>query len=220
MKSPAGVAAIVGVVSLALVATARSDTERVRPIRVRVEPRVLDYGPARVSVAGLSAATVSVRLRGANDPAGLAYQWNPYRWRRLKRGGGSWRGLVARPPLHGIYQVQLRVGQSTRLLQSPHWLLRVLPPGALKRAAFRTPRAVIRSYVSDLAGNEVLIAIRRWPRAAFDHRDPRLHRLFVIAYAPKADNTPSARFGQFITTFRDGYHGRWRLLEATTSPPD
>jgi hypothetical protein len=77
---------------------------------------------------------------------------------------------------------------------------------------------VIRDYVDHLPGNEVLIAARPWPPAPFDHRDPRLHRLFVIAYAPQGDNEPSARLGAFITTIRNGYQGRWRLLEASTGP--
>jgi hypothetical protein len=105
-------------------------------------------------------------------------------------------------------------------LQSRHWLLRVLPPGTLKRPAFATPRAVIRDYVSGLPGNQVLVVARPYPRAAYDHRDSRLHRLFVIAYAPRSDNQPSSQLGLFITTVRNGYHGRWRLLEATIRPPD
>jgi hypothetical protein len=79
---------------------------------------------------------------------------------------------------------------------------------------------VIRDYVGHLPGNEVLIAARPWPPAPFDHRDPRLHRLFVIAYAPQGETKPSARLGAFITTIRNGYQGRWRLLEASTGPYD
>jgi len=173
-----------------------------------------------VLVSGLSASAVSVRLEGADDPAGLAYQWTPYRWRRLRLVRGAWRGILSAPPLRGIYRLQFQVQRSKRFLQSPHWLLRVLPPGALKRSAFQTPRAVIRDYVSDLPGDRVLVAARRWPQAAFDHRDPRLQRIFAIAYAPRGDRRPGARRGLFITTFRNGYRGRWRLLEATIHPPD
>jgi hypothetical protein len=97
----------------------------------------------------------------------------------------------------------------------------VLPPGRLDRRSFPTPGAVIRHYVSNLPGNQLLIGARPWPPAAFDHRDPRLHRLFVVAYAPRGSDRSSARRGLFITTVRDGYHrGRWRLLEATTEPYD
>jgi hypothetical protein len=73
--------------------------------------------------------------------------------------------------LLGVYQLQLRVPQHTRLLQSPHWLLRVLPSGALGRATFPSPRAVIRSYVSGLPGDQVLVADRAWRPPSYDHRD-------------------------------------------------
>lgn len=215
----AGVSTVfVGSASSARAVLARSPRHRARTIRVRVRPRVVEYEPARVSVSGLSAAAVSVRLLGANDPAGLAYHWNPYRWHRLRLVGAKWRGAMPAPPLRGIYRLQFQVQQSKRLLQSPHWLLRVLPHGVLTRSGFRTPRAVIRDFVSALPGHRVLVAARHWPQAGFDHRDPRLHQLFVIAYAPRRDNTPRARRGLFITTVRDGYHGRWFLLDATTVP--
>jgi hypothetical protein len=116
--------------------------------------------------------------------------------------------------------MQFQIQGPKRLLRSPHWLLRVLPPGTLNRPAFTTPLAAIRNYVSKLPGDQVLVAERPWPHPAYDHRDPRLLRLFVIAYAPQDDNTRSTQRGMFITTVRDGYHGRWRLLEATASPPD
>jgi hypothetical protein len=163
---------------------------------------------------------VSVRLRDANDPAGRAYHWTPYPWHRLELVRGEWRGVLPAPPLRGVYQLQLRVEHRKRLLQSPRWLLRVLPPGTLKRPAYPTPRAVILAYVRKLAGRQSLVASRPWQQATFDHRDRRLHRLFVIAYAPRGNNSSYARRGVFITTFRDRYRGRWRLLEATTAPYD
>jgi hypothetical protein len=95
-----------------------------------------------------------------------------------------------------------------------------MAPGTLRRSAFQTPLTVVDDYVRDLPGNEVLAAVRPWPRPAYDHRDPRLNRVFVIAYRPRGDDRPSSRLGMFITTVRNGYHGRWRLLEATTEPPD
>jgi len=225
MKRSLGVAVIASVVSLAAVgsvsiprATAVADSDGV--VRVRLQPRVVEYGLVRVSVSGISASGVDVRVEGAVDPDGLAYQWTPYPWSRLSLVRGRWLGVLPAPPLLGIYQLQIQVQQPKRLLQSPDWLLRVLRPGTLNGPAFPTPLAVIRDYVSDLPGNRVLVAARPWPQAAFDHRDPRLNRLFTIAYAPQGDSAPSAQRGLFITTFRDGYRGRWRLLEATTSPPD
>jgi hypothetical protein len=175
---------------------------------VQLQPRVVEYAPTRVSVSGITAASVSVRLLDANDPAGLAYQWAPYRWHRLRLIRGRWSGVLAAPPLRGIYQLELHTQRRKRLLQSPHWLLRVFPPGTLRGPAFPSPQAVIRAYVSELAGNQVLVAERRWPQAKYDHRDPRLHRIYVIAYAPRSDTEADARLGLFITAIRNGYHGR------------
>lgn len=212
--------ALVGTAASARLVRAASPSPRARGIRVRLQPRVIEYRPCRVSVSGIAATSVSVRLRGADDPTGLAYQWTPYRWHRLTLVRGSWRGFLSAPPLRGIYQLQFRVQQHKQLLQSPHWLLRVLPPDTLRRSALPTPRAVIRAYVRNLPGDQVLAVARRWRPATFDHRDPRLHRLFVIAYRPRDNNTSTAARGLFINTVRDGYRGRWRLLEATTAPYD
>jgi len=209
-----GIGAYLGYAQMAATAGTNSDSA----VTVRLQPRVVEYGAVRVSVSGVSAAAVSVRPKGANDLRGLAYEWTPYRWRRLRLVRGRWRGVIPAPPLFGLYRLQLRAAQHSRLLQEPDWLLRVLPPGALDGSAFRSPKAVIRDYVSDLPGNQVLVTDRLRPQAAYDHRDPRLLRLFVIAYAPRGNNTPNTRRGLFISTFRDGYHGRWRLLEATVSP--
>lgn len=212
-----GFAALLSLVSC-LGASQASATSTAGAVSIRLQPGVVEYGPASVSLSGISTNAVSVRLRGADDPAGLAYKWTPYPWRRLRLVRGKWRGALPAPPLRGIYQLQFRIQHRGRLLQSPHWLLRALPADALKRPAFASPEAVIRNYVGGLPGDEVLVTARARPQAAFDHRDPRLHRLFVIAYEHRGDNRPGDRLGLFISTFRDGYHGRWRLLEATSGP--
>jgi hypothetical protein len=148
----------------------------------------------------------------------LAYEWAPYRWRRLRIHGDTLRGLLPAPALLGIYRLQLRAGHERRVVSSARWLLRVVPHGTMARPSFPTAAAAVRQFVATLRGDQVLVALRRWPQAAFDHRDPRLNRLFVIAYAPRGDNRLSSRLGLFVTTVRDGYRGRWRLLEATTQP--
>ena len=96
--------------------------------------------------------------------------------------------------------------------------MRVFPRGTMKRPSFPTAVGAVRGFVAHLPGHKVLVAVRRWPLAKFDHRDPRLNRQFVIAYAPRGDKRPDSRLGLFITTVRNGFHGRWRLLEATTQP--
>jgi hypothetical protein len=194
---------------------------RVDRVRVTLQPRVTDlYHPASIAVSGIAAHDVEVRLLGATDRAGLAYQWAPYRWRRLQLQRGTWRGVLPTPPLLGIYQVQLRLDDGRRVLSSANWLLRVFPPGAVRRRSFPTAVAAVRDYVAHLPGDQVLVALKPWPQAAFDHRDRRLHEFFMLAYAPRADNRVDSRIGLFITTVRDGFHGHWRLLQAAVGPYD
>jgi hypothetical protein len=193
-----------------------------RPVLARVtllSPVIDLYHSASITVSGLNGRHADVRLLGAIDRTGLAYEWTPYPWRPLGLIGSSWHGLLPAPPLLGIYQLQLRLDGRT-LLTSPHWLLHVFARGTMSRRSFPTAVAAIRDFVAHLAGNQQLVALRQWPRVAFDHRDPRLHRLFVIAYAPRGDQRPASRRGLFVTTVRDGFRGRWRLLEATTQPYD
>lgn len=185
--------------------------------RVMLHASAIDlYHSASVRVSGITARSAQVRPLGANDRSGLAYEWKPYPWQVLRAGGGTWHGLLPAPPLFGIYRLQLRVG--TKVFSSPRWLLRVLPHGTMARRAFRTALAAVRGYVAHLHGHQILVAARAWPLADYDHRDARLNRLFVIAYAPRGDSRPGSRLGRFISTVRNGYHGRWRVLEVTTQP--
>lgn len=190
-------------------------------VRVVVGTPTIDlYHSASVQVSGTTFSSVAVRLIGAIDRAGLAYEWTPYRWQALRVHHGTWHGVLPAPPLLGIYRLQLRLDRGRRLLSSERWLLRVFPPGAMKRPSFATPVGAIRHLVSQLPGHKVLVAVRRWPFAKFDHRDPRLNRQFAIAYAPRGNTRSNARLGLFVTIARDGLHGRWRELEATTQPYD
>ena len=190
-------------------------------VRVVLRPRVIDlFRHASVAVSGTSAQAVSVRLKGATDEAGPAYEWTPYRWRRLQLRHGTWHGVLPSPALLGVYQLQLRLQHEHEVVQSRHWLLRVFRPGTLNplRPSFAAPVGVIRDLVRHLPGSEVLVAVKRWPQAAFDHRDRRLNRIYAVAYAPRDRTAPSLRRGLFITTVRDGFSGKWRLLEATVEP--
>jgi hypothetical protein len=190
------------------------------PVRVALGSRSIDlYQYASVRVTGLTARSVEVRLVGAIDRRGLAYEWTPYRWRALRMSHGAWRGRLPAPPLLGIYRLQLRVGGG-RILSSARWLLGVFPPGTMARRSSSTAAGAVRGFVAHLRGDNVLVASRRWPLARFDHRDPRLNRVFVVAYAPRGDDRPGSRSGMFVTTVRDGYHGRWRVLEAASQPYD
>lgn len=201
----------------ALTATARANA----PVRVEFGSHEIDlYHSASVRVSGVAARVAEVRLVGAIDRRGLAYEWKPYHWRELRPRQGAWLGLLPAPPLPGIYRVQLRLDRGRRLLSSTRWLLRVFPDARTARRSAPTALGAIRGYVAHLPGHKVLVSSRRWPLATFDHRDPRLNRIYAIAYAPRDDTRPGSRLGSFVTTVRDGYHGRWRVLQSSTQPYD
>jgi hypothetical protein len=188
------------------------------PVRVVLGSRAVDlYHSASVRVSGITARSAEVRLVGAIDRSGLAYEWTPYPWRALQARHGVWHGLLPAPPLFGIYRLQLRLDHG-RTLSSPRWLVRVFPRGTTARASFRSSADAVRHFVANLPGDDVLVAPRPWRLARFDRRDPRLNRLFAVAYAPRGDRRPSSRLGLSVSTVRDGYHGRWRVLESTTQP--
>jgi hypothetical protein len=111
----------------------------------------------------------------------------------------------------------LRTGAGAQPLRLQHVFLRVLAPGTRGRPSFDDPADVARWWVRTLP-HASLVALRAWPRPAFDRRDMRLHRLFVVAYSPSGHPGVSDRLGMFVTAFRAGYHARWQLLEATVEP--
>src|SRR5262249_3386247 len=97
------------------------------------------------------------------------------------------------------------------------WFLRVFAPGTPSRPSFASPLDVVRWWVETVP-RATLVALKAWPRPGFDRREPRLHRLFVVAYSPPGATDATDRLGMFLTAYRDGYQGRWRLLEATIQP--
>lgn len=169
--------------------------------------------PASVTVSGIAVSSLEVRLAGATAAKG-----SPLLWRRMQRSNGGWWAALPKPALLGIYPIQLRAGAGTAIVGSRLWLLRVLADGTLARPSFATPEEVARWWVRTRAANVRLVAMKRWPRPAFDRRDPRLHQLLVVAYRPAGDTRVRDRLGIFITAFRNGFSGRWRLLEATVTP--
>ena len=142
----------------------------------------------------------------------------PVGWRSLTFRRGAWRGTLPPPELRGIYPVELRVRAGAPLLRSAHWLYRVFAPGTLTRPSFHAPADVARWWVRTIPGDAKLVALKPWPRPAFDRRDLALHRLIVLAYTLKGHETVRERLGIFVTAVRDGYSGRWRLLEASALP--
>jgi len=135
----------------------------------------------------------------------------------LRRVGRAWEGSLPPPALRGIYPVQLRVRRGSRVLQSRAWLYRVFQRGTASRPTFASPEGVVRWWVR-FVRHRVAVALKRWPRPTFDLRDRRLHQLLVVAYRRAGDRRMSHRLGMFVTAVRDGFDGRWRLLEATVVP--
>jgi hypothetical protein len=165
-----------------------------------------------IVVSHLHVGSLQVLLQGATDQLG-----HPLGWRSLRAVKGTWIGVLPMPGFNGLYPVLLRVRAGTAPFGSERWLLRVMDPGTASRPSFRQPVDVARWWVQTVHGRR-LVALKAWPRPGFDHRDARLHRLFVVAYSPVGDDNVRHRLGMFITAYRDGYHGRWRLLEATVQP--
>jgi hypothetical protein len=94
----------------------------------------------------------------------------------------------------------------------------VFAKGTQARPLLETPEEVARSWVRDLPANAVVVAMRRWPLPAFDHRDPYLHQVLVIAYTVEGHRGVRDRLGIFVTAVRETKASRWRLLEATAAP--
>jgi hypothetical protein len=178
---------------------------------VRLQPEVvLLHQQASIAVGGMHVPSLQVRLAGATAALGRPLPWTPMHYR-----GGAWRATLPLPELRGIYPVLLRVGPGGAVLSSEHWLLHVFARGTLSRPLFDTPEGVARWWVRTVPARAKLVALRRWPRPAFDRRDRRLHQLLVLAYSVEGR---TARLGIFVTAVRNGFHGRWRLLEATATP--
>ena len=181
---------------------------------VSLRPTVVTLGGrATVRVDGWHESRLEVALDGASDRNGRLLGW-----RAARRNGRTWTAELPRPALRGIYPVLLRERPGSRIIRSRRWLLlRVFRPHAIQEPVFATPERVVRWWVHTRPRGTVA-ALRRWPRPDFDKRDPSLHRLFVVAYNPPGRPGVANRLGMFVTTVRDGYAGRWRLLEATVQP--
>jgi hypothetical protein len=182
--------------------------------QVLLVPNVVALGhPSEIRVSGFAGHTLQARLAGASAKGG-----QPLPWTTLHRVHGVWRGTLPAPELRGVYPVELRVRAGSPVLRAGPWLLRVFARGTLARPTFHTPEQVARWWVLNRAGKARLVAMRRWPRPAFDLRDRRLHQLLVLAYSPPGRPAVRDRLGIFITAVRDGYRGEWRFLEATATP--
>jgi hypothetical protein len=177
---------------------------------VRLEVKRLRHG-ASIAVFNLRARSVEVRLKGGTDADGSLLPWRP-----LKLVKGVWRGTVPAPALRGVYPILLREGHTAHA-RSLRAFVRILARGSRARPAFDDAADVVAWWVRTFPRAK-LVAVRQWPRPAFDKRDARLHRLYVVAYSLPGLPRARDRLGMFVSTFRDGYDTRWRFLEATVVP--
>jgi len=199
--------AIVVVFALASAAEAAPQVE-LQPAVAQLRERVT------IAVSGIHARSLQVLLAGAtkvlgNQPA------SQLPWLSLHLVDGAWRGTLPAPALPGVYPIVLRTGAGATPVRSGQFF-RVLAPGTGIQPSFANPVDVVRWWVH--AQHAKLVAVKAWPRPGFDLRDLRLHRLFVVAYSPPGHPQVRDRLGMFVTAVRDGYSGRWRLLEATLEP--
>ena len=181
---------------------------------VSTQPKIVHPNQqATVIVRGYARSTrLWLRIAGATDNQNVPNTWTP-----LHRRGAVWASRLSPPKLRGIYLIQLRTGPTDPIIRSQRWLLRVLPTGALSRPSYATPQAVVRWWAKTVA-HGTLDAVKRWQPVTWDHRDLRLHQLFVVAYSPPGKPAISDRLGMFITAVRNGFNGRWLFLEATLTP--
>jgi hypothetical protein len=183
-------------------------------MELAVTPGVVLRGHgAAVTVTGLAAPSLEVRAAGASTNLG-----KPLPWTALHFSNGAWHGVLPASEFRGIYPLELRVRRGLPVWRSERWLLRVFARGTLARPTFSTPEGAARWWVRTLPTHATLAAVRRWPQPAYDLRDPRLHQILVLAYNRAGHPAVRDRLGIFVTAVRDGFHGSWRVLEATAVP--
>ena len=181
--------------------------------RLTLQSPVVALGEhATLVIEGWRGSHLEVALSGATDASG-----RPLGWRVARRGGTRWTAMLPAPARRGIYPLLLRVRAGGPIVRSQAWLLRVFRRRASGEPTFATPQEVVGWWVI-AKRHATLAALRRWPQPDFDKRDPKLHRLFVVAYNLRGRQGVANRLGMFVTAVRDGFDGRWRLLETTIQP--
>src|SRR5215831_281665 len=89
-----------------------------RPV-VAVQPKIVHLKQdASVTVSGIVASSLEVRLIGASRAKGALLPWA-----KLVRAHSSWRGRLPQPALRGVYPIELRGGPEAGVWRSRYWLL-------------------------------------------------------------------------------------------------
>lgn len=201
--------------AIVVVSTTLASAAEAAP-QVELQPAVAQLRErVTIAVSGIHARSLEVLLAGATERLGNQPA-SQLPWMPLHLVDRAWRGTLPAPALPGIYPVVLRTRAGATPIRSGRLFLRVFAPGTGAQPSFASPVDVVRWWVR--TQHAKLVAIKAWPRPGFDLRDLRLHRLFVVAYSPSGHPQVRDRLGMFVTAVRDGYSGRWRLLEATLEP--
>jgi len=207
------IASIVVVVPIALAFAVAAQTRTTAAPRVNLQPAVVRFGDhATIAVSGIDVRSLEVRLTGSTHADGELLPWYSLRF-----VDGAWRGTLPAPAWRGVYPVELRTRAGASAIKSAGLFLRVFTRGTRERPSFDNPTDAVRWWVRSVP-HATLVAIKAWPRSAFDRRDARLHRLFVVAYSPAGHPSADDQRGMFVTAFRDGYGAGWRLLDASVQP--
>ena len=204
------------VVAAAAVTGAAAARERSRCGSCSGTPAIDLYHSASVRVSGITARSAQVRPRRGERPSRAGVRVEALSLAGAPRPAAA-PGTACCPPRRSSASTACSSASAEGPLVASLAAARA-PRGTMARRAFptaarRRPRLRGPSPRPPDPGRR-----EAWPLADYDHRDPRLNRLFVIAYAPRGDSRPSSRLGLFVSTVRNGYHGRWRVLEATTQP--
>ena len=130
-----------------------------------------------LAVSGIDVRSLEVRLTGSAYADG-----EPLPWHSLRLVNGAWRGTLPAPARRGVYPVELRTAAGASPIKPAGLFLRVFARGTRERPSLTIPTDVVRWWVRTVP-HATLVAIKAWPRSAFDRRDVRLHRRFVVQRA-------------------------------------
>ena len=115
-----------------------------RPLIAQLDQRAL------IIVRGFPwSRRLDVRLAGSTTSIGLLAPWQSLHFRH-----GVWSGELLPVGRRGVYPIQFRQRPGGHILQSRHWLFRVLARNTLGRPAFPSPFDVARWWVRVEAGLE------------------------------------------------------------------
>ena len=148
-------------------------------LRVAVQPAVVNlYERSTITVSGLDSRSLQVRLAGRDVRRRSAASVAVARSRGRGLAGQAPDSRSARPlpdrAPHGAGPLLSSTRTCSFASSSPEHSA---------RPAFDDPAEAVRWWVRTVP-HATLVALKAWPLPAFDRRDIRLHRLFVVAYSP------------------------------------